>query len=338
MKKDRYKYRLYVQAFLTSAMAFLSGLFLINALIDPLWYINGNQLQPFNLSFNERASKINRYLKNPAQYDCIIFGSSVVTLLDESKIEDFRCFNFSFSAGNVHEFISYAQYIKALGAKPKLVIVGVDYFNFMDEALIDKSPDFVKAHNSPPSVLSTYLSYDSFRFSVRSLQRRAPRNRNYDTNFIGFVSDSAKSYDPSEPRESGDDFSLYYSVQPLSSDNTQYYKELRSIFSDAKYIGYVPLKSGWDTQSFMKQGYLENALSVMYETNRVFDEFYDFSVPSVLAFQRDDTYDGYHYGRKTTNHVLNGIFYGVDLYHIQAHELSEEGYMNAYIEQVKLFK
>lgn len=331
------KYRAYTTIILLLSVIILAGIFAANMLIDPLWYNKGNQLQPFNFSFNERLAKTNRYLNAKDEHNCIIFGSSVVTLVDEGRIKDYKCYNFAISAGNIKEFIAQAEYIKSLGISPDLVILGVDYFNFMDEPLKNETPDFVLNKTSPPSMLSAYLSYDTLRFSIRSLQRKAPRNRNYDRDFKGFIISGAKGFDPHKERDIGDLFEIHYAAEPLSNDNVKYYKKFRTIFPDAKYIGYVPLKSAWDTHKFLEKGLLENALEVIYETGAAFDEFYDFSLYSPLASRTTDTYDGYHYGRDTNNYVVDGIFGPQDEYHLKVHEMSQKDYINAYIERLSQF-
>ena len=102
----------------------------INIVTDPLWYFEGNSIKNKNFAFNERLSKTNRFLKSRHDYDSLIFGSSRTTVLNETLIENYRCFNYSFSGGRIEEFSAFASYIKDTGFTPRLIIIGVDDFNF----------------------------------------------------------------------------------------------------------------------------------------------------------------------------------------------------------------
>ena len=69
----------------------------VSLIIDPLWYHQGNRITQKNIGFNERVSKLNRLLANPDAYDCIIFGSSRTTLLNEPYFEESDCINMAVS-------------------------------------------------------------------------------------------------------------------------------------------------------------------------------------------------------------------------------------------------
>src|SRR5690606_18937132 len=129
---------------------------LLNLFVDPLWYWQGNQITGRNFPFNERLSRINLLLREgPAGYDCLIFGSSRVGLFDPTRILGYRCFVMTFSAGSVVEFLHYARYLFQLGLRPKLVIVGVDDYNYLPERrLPPEIPDFLRHHQPPPGILA----------------------------------------------------------------------------------------------------------------------------------------------------------------------------------------
>ena len=130
IKPTTYENYLYVIHLFLIISGLLISCFLFNIFVDPLWYWKGNQLTQINLPSNERLSKINLFLQQPDNYNCFIFGSSRTTLLNQNEIKGYNCFNFSFSSGNINEFIDYAEYLKHKGYSPELVILGVDGFNF----------------------------------------------------------------------------------------------------------------------------------------------------------------------------------------------------------------
>ena len=106
--------------------AALTIIFAVNSAVDPLWFHGGNRLFPENYSFNERHAKTNHFMRDPKAYDCIVFGSSRLTLFDEREIDGFNCFNFSISDGRPDEFVNFAEYVSRFGNNINLVIVGVD--------------------------------------------------------------------------------------------------------------------------------------------------------------------------------------------------------------------
>ena len=69
-----------VLAYLTwalgSAVLIAGACFLINCLVDPLWYLRGNVLTGINYPFNERLSKINQFLPVLDK----MMGSGLVTI------------------------------------------------------------------------------------------------------------------------------------------------------------------------------------------------------------------------------------------------------------------
>jgi len=90
-------------------------------------------------------------LRAPGQYDCLIFGSSRTTLLSASAFSGYRCFNLSFSGGQIEDFIAYAEYLEHLGMRPKLIIVGVDGFNFLRSGRDAPTiPEYVLKKLPPP--------------------------------------------------------------------------------------------------------------------------------------------------------------------------------------------
>ena len=192
----------YIIWLLCSALLLISVVFFINILFDPLWYINGNQIEHINYAFNERLSKSNQFLnKNPSHnYNCIIFGSSRTTLFNESLLsKNFNCFNFSFSAGRVAEFNAYANWLKKKGIIPKIVIIGIDDFNFSFGKKSKKlaTLDFVSDNENPPNIFRSYISLDALKMSYRLYRNKSPNPKMYDENFIGTLVQKPPKYKPS---------------------------------------------------------------------------------------------------------------------------------------------
>lgn len=265
------------------------GVLALNAAVDPLWYGRGNIVTGENFAFNERVAKLNLFLRDPDRYDCLIFGSSRTTLLDQTRIAGRTCANLAFSAGVVTEFIAYARYIKARGFSPKLVIVGVDAFNFWRD-MTPVLPDFVARGDPPPGRLRAYLSASALNFSWRTLQGDSPFVRYYDRNFVGQVGVDAAVYDPPAPAE------LTAKARKFDAARRDLYFELRDIFPQARFVGYVPPVSAWLVieELYLSQ-HIEQYLHTIGAIAERFDAMYDFSIPSEVTKGPENTYDGDHY-------------------------------------------
>ena len=57
-------YKNYITLWITASLLLLCSIFLINYLVDPLWFNNGSKLSKTNYAYNERRSKMNHFLNN----------------------------------------------------------------------------------------------------------------------------------------------------------------------------------------------------------------------------------------------------------------------------------
>lgn len=271
----------------TAALCLVAALAL-NAAVDPLWYFSGNRLGSTNYAFNERLSKANLIEGHERDYDCIIFGDSRATLLPEQKIAGYRCFNFAFSSGVVSEFIDYAKWLKQRGFSPRLIIVGVSAGDFRKRQMPHNVPDFVREGGKPPSPFIEYLSLDVLGMSWRSLFGSSPIDRSYDHDFRCQVAVSMP-YDPKKPIRD-----LYSGPfdwrEPLTL-----YGRLRSVFPQARYVGYAPPISAWAVAEYARIAWLPSYTQALGDASTVFDRFVDFSIPSDITIEPANTYDGTHY-------------------------------------------
>jgi len=303
----------------------LAMVLIVNSVVDTLWYFGGNKLFPENYSFNERLSKVNLYLMSPAEFDCIVLGSSRVTLLDAKKIAESNCFNFSFSDGTPHEFVYYSKYIKKYGRLPDKLIVGIDMRFYSRKDAAPNVPEFVKTLDLPPPFIKPYLSFDGLDFTIRTLKKDPPRLRYYTDELIGDLLPGTKDYVPPEcftPDGFGDSY---------SSKNIHYISKIKKILQANTVIGYVAPVSAWDMLPLLEDGELESYIDLVYQLSKEFEQFYDFTVPSKLTTRTDNNYDGHHFNRLANNEIaaiLNGKKSTAGL---ALHELSFKEYKYAFI-------
>lgn len=271
----------------------------INSAIDPLWYFHGNQLTNKNLVFNEREAKLNQLRRDPTSYDCLILGSSRTTWLRASSLAPYKCFNLSFSSGQIEEFIVFAKYALNEGLRPKLVIVGVDGFNFLITGRDTPSiPEFVKKMESPPTFLKSYLTLDSLLMSWRTLREDFRSPSYYDRHFQKTVRTDIPPFRPENGLNAEGlaraDAEERRKIK-YQSNNAPLYGKLATLFPDAHVIAYVPPISAWHVADMAKNDVLQGYLDAIYDTSAYFSVFVDFSIPSAITSRTDNTYDGSHY-------------------------------------------
>ncbi len=305
-------------------------IFCINVFFDPLWYITGNQLEDLNYMFNERLSKTNQFIKQRSSqaYNCIIFGSSRTILLDESRLEaPYRCYNFSFSGGRIQEFVAFAKWLKKRGEQPEYVILGIDDFNFVELATELNIPKFVTHHSDPPSIFYSYFSLDALDMSSRLFFHSKNDTARYNQVFRGTVREDPPKYHPT----------LLNYQQTLRQNVVSDYKELRNVFPQSIFMAYIPPVSSWITAS-KSQEEIDFFLHSVYRISSFFHKIYDFSIPSEITNNPENTWDGSHYLPVIQNEIvrrLNGepLDFGVSVT-----TLSEETYIENFRTKVREFQ
>lgn len=313
-----------------SSMAICLIVFCINIFFDPLWYINGNQFEGLNYMFDERLSKTNQYLKRRSSHDynCIIFGSSRTTLLNESQLGDpYRCFNFSFSGGRIKGFVAYAKWLKNRGENPKYIILGIDDFNFVPHNKELAIPDFIKQNSDPPSIFYSYYSLDALDMSFRLFFHAGSDPRVYDQEFLGTVVKNPPKYRPI----------LRTDKQTLHRHAVNDYQDLRNIFPHSVFIGYVPPVSSWVTASKSQQE-LDFFLHSVYTISSFFHAMYDFSIPSEVTSNPENTFDGSHYFPFIQKEISKAISGEPMTFGIQVKNISRETYTKVYLDKVHQFR
>jgi hypothetical protein len=310
----------------------------LNSLVDPLWLGAGNRFTGQNYIFNERLAKLNLLLQDPQRYDCLIFGSSRVTLMDQTQIAGQRCFNLAFSAGKVADFVAYARYLADRGIRPELVIVGVDDFNFLrlaEEPL--EVPDFVRDGEPPPGLLHSYLSLSALDFTQRTLRGDSPLARYYDDRFIGRVLPGTPPYEPPAKLR---DIEI---KQPYDPARVALYRAIRTAFPEARFWGFVPPVSPWKVAEWRYLGgVLKGYFEAMERAAAVFDVFYDFSAPSATTRNRENTYDGSHYLPKVYSVVARRLQAAerrppADGFGLPVHAMSRAHYRRAFTARLDRF-
>lgn len=294
----------YLLTLMATILVCLGLAFATNMSVDPLWHFKGNQWGNVNFAFNERLTKVNRFLPRRDRYDCVIFGDSRITLLPEEKINGHHCYNFAFSAGKGEEFLAYAKYLDAMGFKPDLVIVGLSISEYRAHVGGPNIPGFISELTDPPGVIPQYLSIDTLDYAYRTLFGTSPIDRVYDQDFHCHVAPGATHYDPAVP------------IRDLKSgpftglERIDLMDQMRLVFPNARFVGYTPPISAWAIQAYDEMGWLDEYTHALHRASSVFDAYYDFSVPSDITVNPDNTYDGTHYAESANALIATTISTG----------------------------
>jgi hypothetical protein len=256
-------------------------------------------------------------------------------LLNEKLIENYQCFNFSFSGGYIREFNAFADYAHKMGSSPKLVIVGVDNFNNQLDREVNV-PDFVKTHSKPPNVIRTYLTLDSLEFSYRLLKQDPPHPRYYDREFVGKIFPDAPTYSPELKDRNVGGYSIKAQNSEGRLDTVRSYEKFRERFDSADIIGYVPPISAWRIAS-KDQEQLTDYLETVYAISRFISPLYDFSIPSDITMNPANTFDGSHYTVEINNLVLDRLNGKSTAFGIRVDEMTKDEYFEAFHLAIKDF-
>jgi len=267
----------------------------LSLIVDPLWYHQGNRITQRNIGFNERVSKLNRLLANPDAYDCIIFGSSRTTLLNEPYFKESNCFNLAVSLGMVGEFVVFAEYLRDRGIRPGIVYIGVDGFNFLTADVTATVPDYVREGGDPPHWLRNYLTLDALQFSIRGLLGKSPTPRYYTADFTVDIEPGRRVYRPEAEILRPEAERSLPAARMYHPEHLALYQRLIDIYADSDVRLYVPPISLWRVDNFYRRGEIDGYLAGIHAVGQLDRPLLDFSMPSSLTIDPTRTFDGSHY-------------------------------------------
>lgn len=318
----------YLKTYFKVLITILLVIGLVNFMVDPLWYWQGNQLTGRNLPWNERITKTNLLLKNKKDYDCLLLGTSRATLFKTSFLKQNECFNYSLSGGKLEEIVNYGQYAQRKGAKPTKLYIEIDPNSFNRRS---QPKAFPEVTDPLPAYQAYFFSLNTFWLSVRSLTGLHSYRRMYDRKFQGRLADDVPEYEPEFAVENEDH-------QGCDFERIQLYQQLKQLYPQATFVGFVPPLSAWYVYNNQyANGLLNCQLAGIHQLTNLFEAVYDFSIPSVLTTQTANTYDGNHYYPKVYQHVADVLEGRRSDFGIKVNDYALENYWQLYITQIKAF-
>lgn len=322
----------FIKNFLLFVFLFLSLFFFLNYIIDPLWYFKGNKISNINYVYNERLSKFNNFFYNNdnKNKDCLIFGSSISTTINEKNFTKNSCYNFSFSAGAIEEYDLYLNYLKLTGYLPKKIYLELPIFIKDDKIKIYKKfihgnlNSEIVAFIPPVETQSLLEQYKQIKFN-ENIQNRT-------INVPSFI----KNQNP--PDTFWDHYftfnSFIFSIKSLFkiSNYTNAY--------DKNLIGFVRKNKSNFNKSFKKMKLNKKDLEMIILNRKfllnTFDEVYDFSVPDKKINDSINTYDGSHYFKDFISLIAFSMENSDHSYGLKVNDLDfEKKYQETYEEYRK---
>ena len=241
-------------------------------------------------------SKFNHfyYGKNDVNYDCLLFGSSVSTTINQEKFKKNTCFNFSFSAGGIKEHLVYLEYLKFLNLLPEIIYLElpnhISNKNLKYYSLLRKNFPSLEIVSYFPPVSTKQL------FSNTSLVRNdlnENENENEDKDLIPeFIKEVKKPDRFWKHYVSFNSFSLSIkSLIHLSNYTNAYDKNFISFVRRNK-VGKPRLNI---EKHLISENYINHLAHERMQVLQYFNKTFDFSVPNKAINNEVNTYDGSHY-------------------------------------------
>ena len=326
-KKDKFDITLY--AFISFLLIAIVGC--INWFVDPLWYGNGNTVTKRNFAFNERITKTNLFLRTKHKnYDCLILGSSRAIALRTSQFSNNKCFNYALKGGEIEDFVQYAQFLQKEGLNPQKIYIGVDGLNFVQKTRLPLEPLDIKTV-STQSPYHAYLSADVLLFSLMTLLGVSPDPGNYyDRDFEPADFEHPPAYQP--------DF--YQPLPPQQCDLSivSMFADLRQFFPKAEFIGFVPPRSAWSiVNDTYGRDLIDCYLNAFYQLSQVYDAMYDFSLPSEVTTNLENTYDGSHFTVRVNNRIADILQGKLANFGVRVDQYSFQEYSTIYKDKIREF-
>ena len=182
-------------------------------------------------------------------------------MMNEHDFKGHNCFMVSFENGSPSELVAYARYLKRHAKRePDLVIVGVDDFDFIDQA---------DAHELPPPILDDeiphfwnyYFSADVATWSLKTGFDLSPKARYYGKDLTGQIRADAGTLPI-----------LRMTLKPgqkwhMGLSSVSQYALFRQIYPKAHLVAYATPVAVTRIKQYQQSGLLPFYLNGLYRTS-----------------------------------------------------------------------
>ena len=98
--------------------------------IDPYNVFHAENIRDNGVEPNKNFIKMSYVMNNPDKFDAFIFGSSRVGALHGERLDDYKCYNMTYSMGTPHEHLDNIKSLVDANIIPKCIIIGVDSYSY----------------------------------------------------------------------------------------------------------------------------------------------------------------------------------------------------------------
>jgi len=128
-------------------------------------------------------------------------------------------------------------------------------------------------------------------------------------------------------------------LQKCDLSSVETFSSIREFFPNAKFVAYVPPRSAWSMiNDTYGRGLMDCYLSAFHQLSQRFDVMYDFSIPSEVTQNPDNTFDGSHYS-VTVNNRIAKILQGEsdDTFGVRVDQYNFDDYRAIYRQKLRDF-
>ncbi|HIP12483.1 MAG TPA: hypothetical protein EYG73_07175 [Arcobacter sp.] len=227
------KYKKWIFFSLIIIISIMSIISIINYLANPLWCFNHNfEISKYKNQYNEREQKTNLLYFGKNDYNATLIGSSRSSFINTNHSEKYNLFNYSIASLHIKEYKGYIDIAKKINPdSTKTIILGLDFFSYLKDSNIAKSPkEFYSDITAPFYRFKTLLSYDSLRKAKKNINIKNDTKERVYTYEYSVYTTKRNSIETKKnmPNKIENFTKRFYNAQG-------YYKEYKNILNNIKY-------------------------------------------------------------------------------------------------------
>lgn len=163
----------------------------INYYMDPLWcFDTSHQYNQKQEEYNGRIQKTNYLTFHDKQYDGLIIGSSIATIISPYLFGEVPVFNYAINGGRVSEFGPYIEYAKKRNGRDfKFIILALDFIDASGPPVDPADSKKIIADSTSPFYrMKTLLSIDTLAIARRNyLRHKTGMVSYYDRRLVKYM-------------------------------------------------------------------------------------------------------------------------------------------------------
>lgn len=235
------KYKKWILISLLTIITIISIISLLNYLANPLWCFDHNfKISKFKNQYNEREQKTNLLYFGEKKYDGILIGSSRSSYINTNNSKKHNLFNYSIASLHIKEYKGYIDIAHKIDVRnTQTIILGLDFFSYLNDSHISKTPsEFYEDISSPFYRFKTLLSYDSLRKAKKNIKiAKNTKERVYTNNYTVYTTIRSEEETKQVISEKIEDFTNRFYKKPKEYVNyNQILTEIKLAYPKTNFI------------------------------------------------------------------------------------------------------